>query len=213
MSRQSKRCKRSLPLDYDVAMEMLRKNIAGDYAEHPDRGLVLLCGAIVEQQLEKLLRLKFQDIAPELATDDELDFWFVNDPLPPFGSAGLKVRFACLMKLIKQGMKTAFSGFFSLRNRFAHEPIPPDLSKEIIVLRGQLPQEFQDICKMLENKLEKSESPMPYRTVFWLFVTILMMELRINNFSLTVCKECVRKRSASCSLRVDTLLGEPPAAT
>ena len=56
------------------------------------RGLVLVCGAIIDRSLEKLLRMKFAEMAPSAATEEELDFWFSRKPLPPFGSFGIRAQ-------------------------------------------------------------------------------------------------------------------------
>jgi len=66
-------------LEPEVAVNLILR----ETDSHSDRGLVLLCGAVLDRALEKLIRMKFTDISQ--ATEDELDFLLIKQPVPPLG--------------------------------------------------------------------------------------------------------------------------------
>jgi DNA-binding MltR family transcriptional regulator len=97
---------------------------------HNDRGYVMVCGAVLDRALEKLIRRKLVDLSQ--ATDEELHFLLTQRPQPPLGSAGIRARVARVLGVISKDVSTALSRMFDLRNRFAHDEIAPVLDHAMI---------------------------------------------------------------------------------
>ena len=96
-----------------------------------NRGVVLVCTAILDRYLEKLLRMKFASLAPDVTTE-ELDFFLIKQPLPPLGSAGLRAHMARILGLIDKDTCNALSTLVKIRNAFAHQEIPPVLDVPLV---------------------------------------------------------------------------------
>jgi hypothetical protein len=105
--------------------------VIAETGTHAERGLVLVCGAILDRYLEKLLRMKLADLAPN-CTKEEIDFLLTKQPLPPLGSAGVRARMARMMGIVNKDTSKALSVFFNIRNDFAHEEVAPKLELTLI---------------------------------------------------------------------------------
>jgi DNA-binding MltR family transcriptional regulator len=114
--------------------------IAEQIADHEDRGFVLLCGAVLDRALEKLIRAKFAKLSN--GAQDSIDFLLSDQPVPPLGSAGVRARLACAMGLIDGGTENALAKFFHIRNEFAHTEVPPALDDALVnSIRDRLPND------------------------------------------------------------------------
>ena len=92
------------------------------------RGLVLVCGAVLDRALEELLRVRFLSLTSSRSTaDKDSDFFLSNDPSPPLRSAKLRAKLAKLIGAIDQATYESLEKFFSIRNDFAHEQAPESL--------------------------------------------------------------------------------------
>ncbi len=102
--------------------------ITREMKAHSKRGFVLVCGAVIDRALEKLIRTKFTALSK--ATDAELNALLTKRPLPPLGSASIRARIARVLGVIDKATCDALCKLFDLRNRFAHKEIAPSLTRE-----------------------------------------------------------------------------------
>ncbi len=114
-------------LNINEAMSLVEKETQST----TNRGIVLVCGAILDRYLEKLLRLKFTQLAPD-CSEGEKDLWLVKEPLPPLGSAAMRARMARMLGLIDKPTSDALGTLFSIRNDFAHLEAPPELNDSLV---------------------------------------------------------------------------------
>ncbi len=99
-----------------------------DTKGHSERASVLVCAAVLDRAVEKLLRLKFKQLSE--ASDEDLDVLLTNRPLPPLGSAAIRVKVAAVMGVLSRDVCKALSIMFKIRNEFAHDEIPESLAYE-----------------------------------------------------------------------------------
>jgi hypothetical protein len=99
--------------------------------EHANRGVVMACTAIVDRYLEKLLRLKFSELAPD-AKPREASFFLTRRPVPPLGAAAIRARMARLLGIIDKQTCDALLLLIQMRNDFAHQETPPALDLPLV---------------------------------------------------------------------------------
>jgi hypothetical protein len=92
-----------------------------------DRVAVIVSVAAIDRNLEMLLRHFF--IATSGATQEDCDFLLTQRPIPPLGSAGVRVRLARCLNLIEPQLAKAITFAIDCRNEFAHNPLPSPLTK------------------------------------------------------------------------------------
>lgn len=80
-----------------------------------DRGCVLVAAAVIDKQLELLLRELFA--VRSAAKPSEIEFFLTAQPLPPLQSTGLKIRLAFVLGLIDRPLMQALAQLQSLRSR------------------------------------------------------------------------------------------------
>ncbi|HHF3077038.1 MltR family transcriptional regulator [Vibrio diabolicus] len=97
-----------------------------------DRGAVLIAAAMVELELENLLKAKLVD------TDKKKDPIFEHNG--PLGNFSSKIEMAYRLGLITQKQNLMFNTFRKLRNQFAHSSV--SLSLENDAIKDQLEAVF-----------------------------------------------------------------------
>jgi len=99
-------------------------------ARESDRGFVLICAAVLDRALEKLIRTKWSTLSN--ATKKEMDYLFIQRPLPPLGSAQIRAKLARILGWIDKTVCQALCKLFDMRNDFAHKEIAPILDNTLI---------------------------------------------------------------------------------
>jgi len=108
--------------------------------ERTDRGLVLVCDAMLDRSLEELVR---RTLCP--ANGDDIAFLFM--PSGPLGSHSVRIKLALALGVIGPKMRNDLAVYHELRNYFAHEFQPVSLMAA-------------DVRKRLEDLL------LPYKYLF-----------------------------------------------
>ncbi len=144
--------------------------VMADTEGQGERALVLVCGAVIDRALEKLLRLKFTQLSG--APKEDLDFFLIDQPVPVLGSAGIRVKMAKILGVIDRETCKALKPFFQIRNRFAHDEMPEPLRE------GEM-QELFDAMPTVVNEmfLVPCMKGLPPRWLFQRMSGILLVSL------------------------------------
>lgn len=114
-----------------------------------DRACVLISGSLIDLALEKLLRAKF--LSSSNVTESECDFLLIKKPIPPLGSAGIRVRLAFTLGLIDRDTMNAIAYVIEKRNEYAHKLKPKPLTwKTVTTLRGLFSEDHRKRLERLE---------------------------------------------------------------
>ncbi len=147
--------------------------ILQETAANNDRGFVLLCGAVLDRALEKLIRMKFTDISQ--TTEEELDFLLIKQPVPPLGSAGIRIRVARVLGVIDETICEALSELNDIRNSFAHEEIAPTLNNDLIrPIYDNLPKEYKQAFAIINLELKKEDQLLSSQNLLRIVTAILL---------------------------------------
>jgi DNA-binding MltR family transcriptional regulator len=133
-----------------------------------DRVAVIMSVALLDNALESVLRQFF--IARSGATPDECDFLLTKQPVPPLGSAGVRVRLAKCLGIISVKEARALKFAISCRNDFAHQLAPPPLTEDVAKgLADRLPNVIRDMAATARNVMapHNGDSATPR----WIFIT------------------------------------------
>jgi len=164
MTKKKKQTRRPF-LSQETQLALIAERLSGQ----ADRSFVLLCGAVLDRALEKLIRAKFETLSS--GADESIDFLLSDRPVPPLGGAAVRVRLARAMGLIDEDIENALGKLFQIRNDFAHLEIPPALDATLVESAcGLLPEESKGYVALLANENLRGWSP---KESFRLYAAIL----------------------------------------
>ena len=146
------------PSDANVSSQTTElQTIALEMAGNSDRACVLLCGAMLDQALEELLRHHFRKTSG--AGEDAINDLLTRRPLPPLGSFTVRAKIAYLMGLIDGGLCKSLMKFTNIRNEFAHKAVPPPLTTELLApVFATLPKSIKDLTEKFRTIFEMTPS-------------------------------------------------------
>ena len=112
----------------------------GEVFDESDRGCVLLCAALLDRSLERLLRLRFRSLSA--ASDEEIDKALVDHPAATLLSFTARARVAHLIGIFPPAMSDSLRQLARIRNVFAHRDVVPALSIDVVqpVLDSMMPE-------------------------------------------------------------------------
>lgn len=142
-----------------------------------DRGCVLLCAAMLDRMLERMLRLKFRHSSN--ATDKEIDGLLSGGGQRPLGAFRARNRTAYLLGLIDTQTFDAVQKFADIRNKFAHRDKPPALTKNSVApVVNLLPKGYVSAIKTMANDKDMPPNQTPARRLLVMAVMGLFIKLR-----------------------------------
>jgi hypothetical protein len=131
-----------------------------EFGTTSDRVAVIVAVASIDRVLEMLLRHFF--IATSGATQEECDFLLTKPPIPPIGSAGVRVRIAKCLGLVSEQEANALTFAIDWRNHFAHEPVAAEITEGVAqALMDRLPKMAREIIARADSELSDALGSAP----------------------------------------------------
>jgi DNA-binding MltR family transcriptional regulator len=124
----ARRIPREVPKKYAHVSGFLLETMAVE----TDRGCVLVAHAGIDDALEALLREYFKKATAPHDRTKEINFLLENEPIPPIGSFGVRIRVCYVLGLFSERVFLSLRRLNDLRVAFAHGAQPVELTKKDI---------------------------------------------------------------------------------